>query len=194
MLAGEIFPPISQPQNPSPMIVFLFVVIFIIIILVSIRPSEVVSRWHHHFDEFQFSSQEFYASVEHGIKRREVPHALVGTAEYFEGSVVSRRRAYFKVSNGEYIFDICAAPYGNSFFVSWWLRESKSAFELILARFFPFAFTKTYYEQDTGTMFRESVHHAVLEAIEAMTKEKGVRGPSELERQITLNPKFAYKA
>jgi hypothetical protein len=175
------------------MITFLILVFILIIILASVRPSEVISRWHHHFDEFQFSSEEFYKAVEHGIKRREVPHALVGTNTFFEGSVVSHRRAYFKVSNGGYTFDICAAPYGKSFFVSWWLRESKSAIELLFARFFPFANQKTYYQLDTESMFRESIHHAVLEAIDAMTKEKGIRGPSELERQIVANPKFTFK-
>ena len=174
-------------------IIVFIIIFFIIFLLISIRPAEIISRWHHYFDEFQFSSTEFYTAFEHGIKRREIPNVLVGRNNYFEGGVLSQQRVYFKVSNGQYIFDVCAAPYGKSFFVSWWLKESKSVLELLLERFFPWSNRKTYYQLDTESMFRESVHQAVLEAIEVMTKEKGVRGPSELEKQIIMNPKLAFK-
>jgi hypothetical protein len=40
----------------------------------------------------------------------------------------------------------------------------------------------TYFNEDTALMFRESVHHAVLEAIDEATSAKGVRGLSEEAR------------
>jgi len=44
----------------------------------------------------------------------------------------------------------------------------------------------TYFNEDTALMFRESVHHAVLEAIDQVTTAQGVRGLSEEARRITF--------
>jgi hypothetical protein len=49
----------------------------------------------------------------------------------------------------------------------------------------------TYFNEDTAIMFKESVHHAVLEAIDQVTSAQGVRGLSEEARRITF--KFGGK-
>lgn len=46
----------------------------------------------------------------------------------------------------------------------------------------------TYFNEDTALMFRESVHHAVLEAIDTVTSAQGVRGLPEEARKITFKP------
>jgi hypothetical protein len=46
----------------------------------------------------------------------------------------------------------------------------------------------TYFNEDTAIMFRESVHHAVLEAIDQVTTAQGVRGLTEDARKITFEP------
>jgi hypothetical protein len=46
----------------------------------------------------------------------------------------------------------------------------------------------TYFNEDTAIMFRESVHHAVLDAIDQVTTAQGVRGLSEEARKITFQP------
>jgi len=46
----------------------------------------------------------------------------------------------------------------------------------------------TYFNEDTAIMFRESVHHAVTEAIDQVTTAQGVRGLSEDARKITFQP------
>jgi hypothetical protein len=46
----------------------------------------------------------------------------------------------------------------------------------------------TYFNEDTATMFRESVHHAVLEAIDTVTSAQGVRGLSEEARRLSFKP------
>ncbi len=47
---------------------------------------------------------------------------------------------------------------------------------------------QTYFNEDTATMFRESIHHAVTEAIDQVTSAQGVRGLSEDARKITFQP------
>jgi hypothetical protein len=46
----------------------------------------------------------------------------------------------------------------------------------------------TYFNEDTAIMFRESVHHAVTEAIDQVTTAQGVRGLTEEARRITFRP------
>jgi hypothetical protein len=46
----------------------------------------------------------------------------------------------------------------------------------------------SYFNEDTAIMFRESVHHAVTEAIDQVTTAQGVRGLSEEARKITFQP------
>ena len=47
---------------------------------------------------------------------------------------------------------------------------------------------QTYFNEDTAIMFRESIHHAVTEAIDQVTTAQGVRGLSEDARKITFQP------
>jgi hypothetical protein len=46
----------------------------------------------------------------------------------------------------------------------------------------------TYFNEDTATMFRESVHNAVVEAIDTVTAAKGLRALSEAERKVSVGP------
>jgi hypothetical protein len=46
----------------------------------------------------------------------------------------------------------------------------------------------TYFNEDTALMFRESVHNAVAEAVDAVTSAQGVRGLSEEARKVTWKP------
>jgi hypothetical protein len=47
---------------------------------------------------------------------------------------------------------------------------------------------QTYFNEDTAIMFRESVHHAVTEAIDQVTSAQGVRGLSEEGRKVDWKP------
>ena len=46
----------------------------------------------------------------------------------------------------------------------------------------------TYFNEDTALMFRESVHHAVTEAIDQVTSAQGVHGLSEEGRRMSFKP------
>jgi len=46
----------------------------------------------------------------------------------------------------------------------------------------------TYFNEDTALMFRESVHHAVLEAIDTVTSAQGVRALTDEERRMPASP------
>ncbi len=211
----------------------------------------VFSHWYQLIENLQASPMEFYASVEEGIKRRQLPDAKVSRVDWREGGLFSAQREYLRVGRGRNVFDICGAPFGNGFFVSWWLGELPSPYGplallglgvgiFLLSGFFTMLFgtfaglilaipgipllfwvfarylvgqvegwddalaampllgglyvrwfrPATYYRIDTALMFQSAVHQAVLGVVDEMTKAKGLRALSELERKPMLRQFF----
>ena len=56
----------------------------------------------------------------------------------------------------------------------------------VYARFFPI----TYYRTDTSQMFQKSVQQAVMEVVDQMTTNKGIRALTELERKPIMRDFF----
>lgn len=154
------------------------------------RDTLAFSHWYHLNENLQQSSKEFYNQLTQAIQKRKLPKVSLSQIYHKEGGVVSAKREYLRVKREEYIFDICAAPYGNGFFVSWWLGEKISLLRTIMlsipflgagivAVFKPF----TYYRMDAAMMFQESIHMAVLEVLEGIIEAKGLKALSETERK-----------
>lgn len=95
----------------------------------------VLSHWYHLFETLEASPMEFYASVEESVERREIPDAERSRVDHHEGGMLSAKREYLRVSRGRLTFDICGAPYGKGFFVSWWLAEIRRGPALLFAIF-----------------------------------------------------------
>jgi len=87
------------------------------------KQTNVISHWHQLIENHQASSLAFYRSVEAAVQARSVPEAHWIQIEHKEGGLGSANRAYMRVHRGKYAFDICAAPFGNGFFISWWFTE-----------------------------------------------------------------------
>ena len=162
------------------------------------KVSITLSHWFNLIEGLQDSPQQFYSSVEEALKSRGLPDITVSRVDYREGGLLSAKREYLRVHRKEHIFDICAAPIGKGFFVSWWMGETPPGglWALILMipvlgplmiRYFR---PSTFFRHDTALMFQESVRHSVLEVIDAITKSKGLRGLSELERKPILSSLF----
>ncbi|HHT9126697.1 MAG TPA: hypothetical protein ACFYD6_12925 [Candidatus Brocadiia bacterium] len=161
------------------------------------KVSLLLSHWNKLIEGLQESPQQFYASLEEAIKRRQIPNIDLSRLDYREGGVFSAKREYLRVRRKEHIFDVCAAPFGSGFFFSWWLGESVGFFWRlillipILGRLFVRFFRPdTYYQIDTALMFQGAVHSAVLEVIDEITNAKGLRALSETERKPILTDLF----
>lgn len=151
--------------------------------------SVIHSKWHHHFNNLQFSTQEFYALVEIKLKEENIKGIHLERVSYTEGGIFSSKREYLRISRKGLIFDICAAPFGKGFFVSWWHGESVGFIKDLLAKIpvvgpviVKVSSLKTFYQMDTEQMYKEVVKSCVQNAIEEITSSKGVKGLSELER------------
>jgi hypothetical protein len=230
------------------------------------KQANVISHWYQLIENCQTSSLEFYKSVETAIERRAVPENQSARVEHKEAGLASAKREYLRMHRGKHAFDICAAPFGTGFFVSWWFTEPPLPFALLYTLGFLFAVViamnfafgigfaigavmkgyvfgtllgwssavfgvpallwligngmrngtvrgestvlampligsiyerifapATYYSLDTALMFQEAVHNAVLEVIDCMTANKGIRALSEAERKPIMK-KFAASA
>jgi len=150
----------------------------------------VISHWHHVFEDLQFSSQDLYAQIEAAIKARGIPDIRLTRINIQEGGVLSAKRAYLRVYRKQHIFDICGAPFGNGFFVSWWLSNNPSGCLVALSQFPVISLLAsalvrpvTYYTVDTALMFQQAVHSAITEVLDQITSSKGIRGLTEAERK-----------
>lgn len=153
-------------------------------------PSEAIASWNHMVDEFHFSTEEFYKLLEEKIKQRELPDVKTKTRNISQGGLLSKKRLYFEVTRKDYIFHVCAAPFGKSYFFSWYLRVKMSRWQELIVRI-PYIGAsivknmqyQSYYQLDTANMFKSAVHHCITDAIDDVLDPKGSK-LSELERRI----------
>ena len=158
--------------------------------------SVIFSHWYTLIENLQCSSMAFYQSVENDIGTRHVPQANMSRVTGPEGGVFSARREYLRVKRRDLILDICAAPFGTGFFVSWWLGPKPGilgfsyAIPVVGVIFEYLTRPFTYYRIDTALMFQEAVNDSVQEVIEALTKAQGLRSLTENERKAILRNSF----
>lgn len=88
----------------------------------------VLSHWSQLIENLEASPLEFYEEVEERIERRGIPHTELSRIDYFESGVMSEKREYLRARRERLVFDICGAPFGNGFFISWWLGERQSPY------------------------------------------------------------------
>lgn len=165
--------------------------------------SIILSHWHKLFEGFQESSQRMYSLMEEEINKRNIPDIKLSRVTHSEKGVLSAKREYLRARRKERIFDICAAPFGTGFFISWWLgiKGGFSIKNILIIIFLPVigliwvlrSQRETFYSLDTTTMFQDSVHSAVLDAIGQATEGKGVRALSELEKKPIMRDLFKRK-
>jgi hypothetical protein len=156
-------------------------------------PSIVISHWYFLFEGMQASPREFYAAVELAIQTRQVPDARTSRVDWKEGGLLSARREYLRVRRKKLVFDVCGAPFGPNFFVSWWLGELPSPIVGLLMMIPVIGLfverwvrPRTYYQIDTSLMFQETIRSAVNQVVDDMSRAKGLRILSPLERKPEL--------
>ena len=103
-----------------------------------VKPSNVISQWSQLIENFQASSRDFYGAFERAAAARAMPESLATRVAHKEGGLASADREYLRLQRGKYAFDLCAAPFGTGFFVSWWFTVPPLAWGFLytLAFFF----------------------------------------------------------
>jgi hypothetical protein len=78
----------------------------------------VQKHWYAPMLDFRISTQEFYKAVEDELSQRQVPTMDASRVEFAEGGWLSAQRQYLRLRREWLVFDICAAPFGTSWFFS----------------------------------------------------------------------------
>lgn len=172
-------------------VIFLILAYFAYKALTKSKMPEIrISDWRVYYPEGQFSTQEYYRLVQEILVTREVPKLAFGREIFRQGLMFSGEREYLRVTKAQYVFDICAAPYGKGFFVSWWFGEKFGLVMRILVAIpvvgwiaLRLRASTTYYQADTQAMFEKAVECAVNDALKAITEEKGQRTEQAFEAQ-----------
>ena len=143
--------------------------------------TQVISHWSHFFQSFSMSSDTFYSKLENVLGEHQMPNANIERTKMKEGGIFSSAREYLRVKHGNLVFDICAAPFGTDFFISWWLYETQGTMQQLfkstkVGDFLAMRASKrTFYQIDEEDMFRSCVHECILETISKVTEGKGFR-------------------
>jgi hypothetical protein len=82
------------------------------------KKADVLSHWYTLAEDFNISCQEFYASIERKLVHRQVPGLEISRVNFSEGGILSANREYLRMTRERLVFDICAAPFGTSYFFS----------------------------------------------------------------------------
>jgi hypothetical protein len=80
--------------------------------------EEVHKHWYSSLDNFEYSSNDFYLAVEKELLVRKVPGLEMSRVDLNEGGLLSNKREYLRLKRERLVFDICAAPFGSSYFFS----------------------------------------------------------------------------
>jgi hypothetical protein len=82
------------------------------------KKADVLSHWYSLVENFNISSNDFYAAIEQELARRKVPGLEMSRVVFSEGGILSANREYLRMTRERLVFDICAAPFGTAYFFS----------------------------------------------------------------------------
>jgi hypothetical protein len=158
----------------------------------NIPVSNVLSHWSHFFQSFAMSSNVFYEELEKTLQSHEMPNAQISKTTHKEGGILSAAREYLRIKHGDIVFDVCAAPFGKDFFISWWLYESAGTMRTMLRNtkvgnfMNERASKRTFYQIDEEDMFRSCVHDCILETITKVSEGKGITMLSDADKAFKM--------
>jgi hypothetical protein len=156
-----------------------------------------ISHWSQLIKDLSVPPTKFYEKVEQAIANWRIPDATVSRVAWKEGGIFSASREYLRIERQKFLFDICGAPFGEGFFVSWWFAEVPSLFWRLVAAIpivggliVELLKPETYYKLDTEEMFQKAVHDAVLQVVDDLCCAKNLRPLTDSERAPKMREFF----
>ncbi|MBB5397179.1 hypothetical protein [Mucilaginibacter sp. AK015] len=144
--------------------------------------ATVHNHAYQHFEDLQLSADQFYTMLEAMIKEYQYPDITISRRKLKEGGLLSANRAYLCISRDYQHYYVCAAPYGRSFFISWWLQEDAHTASNVAEKIPLFGKaiaermeSKSYYQLDTELMFIQSISAIIRMAVEKVKADHGHR-------------------
>lgn len=82
------------------------------------KKDEVLSHWFAFVDGSIIPPQEFYEAIQKELEIRKIPGMDISQVDYAEGGMLSGKRIYLRMIRERLAFDLCASPFGRSYFFS----------------------------------------------------------------------------
>ena len=165
--------------------------------------DHAVSHWNQTLPELKGTPTEFYHRLTKLIQEQQMPGVEIRNVFFHESTFLSDKRTYLRVEREGYIFDLCVASFGNSFFISSWLCRDPRAFFQFLSRLPLFGWffrlglllfdPETYYKVDAGLMFQGAVHACVLHVLDEMTAAQGLPSVPEIDRKPVMGEVYGQR-
>lgn len=168
---------------------FLFLVFILFIISIFRSQRELLNRWNVLIHGLHYSSKDYYQKLENILKKENVTGLEITTKNISTGGILSSKRLYAHISYDGFVYEVCAAPFGNSFFVSYWMSGADSKLKNALARipllgkrivniFYP----ETYYRADTSAMFHTLLHETIIALTDEIAEEHNAERLSDNQK------------
>jgi len=97
-----------------------------------VLPDPLVACGHYLLGRPQLSPKAVYRRIEELIEERQIPQVRLSRVWRPEAGPLSSPREYLRIERLGYCFDVCAAPFGSEFFVSWRLVRPLPTWQAIL--------------------------------------------------------------
>ena len=160
--------------------IFSLLLLAVVVLIVRAMKSkkEVLNHWNILIHNLGYSSQEFYKKLNTELDSQKISGLKFKTSEKKTSSILSHKRLYATITYDGYVYDVCAAPFGESFFVSYWMQGTLNPMENFVSRI-PFLgkrlvklfFPVTFYRIDTSNMFHSLMHETIIELVNTISQE-----------------------
>ncbi|GAB3910068.1 hypothetical protein [Mucilaginibacter boryungensis] len=147
-----------------------------------------LNHTYRHFADLQLSTKEFYDRLEQTIKSYQYPDINFYRRDISTYGFFSVKREYLLIERNQYLFYVCAAPYGRSFFISWWFQYERSSFldwvyqSPLMSALFEDKAT-TMFSKDTQLMFQNAINSIITEVTATVQATHGARMAAPLAQQ-----------
>lgn len=143
-------------------------------------PRKNLKHAYKHFADMQLSADQFYKDLEKLVAEYQYPDIQVYRQFLRPAGLFDEKREYLVFMRGNYRFYVCAAPYGKSYFISWWFQFAQNPIVAWLFRspIISFLFEDdetTLFKQDTQLMFENSINSLISEYTATIQPQHGKR-------------------
>jgi hypothetical protein len=82
------------------------------------KKGDILGHWIAFHDNFSFSPQEFFDTLQRELDARKIPGMEISHQEFAEGGLLSDKRIYLRMFRERLALYTCAAPFGLGYFFS----------------------------------------------------------------------------
>ena len=140
--------------------------------------------YHQHFDNVQFSAQEFYSAIKELVAEKQISNLKVSRFVRSEGGFFSARREYLRITRKGVAIDVCGFVFGRGFYISCRkgrvpaatdkvFTNKKASGSKVVADIF--SRKETFYRIDSDEAFKTFVQQSIVDAIHLLSGGRGMR-------------------